>query len=169
MIIQNSETTDIEAIFNLYRIATDYQRIKFPGNLWPTFERQMVETEIAEQRQWKMVIAGEIACIWAITFEDPQIWEARNIDPAIYIHRIATNPRFRGQNFVQEIVKWAKNYALSLDKQFIRMDTCGHNTRLIAHYQHCGFQFLGMNKLANTDELPAHYHEADVCLFEIAL
>ena len=49
------------------------------------------------------------------------------------------------------------------------MDTCGNNERLIRHYKDCGFSFLGMKKLNNTAELPSHYHNAEVCFFEIDL
>jgi len=167
MIIQNSTIEDINEIFELYRIATEYQKIKFPNNQWPQFDSELIQTEILENRQWKIVINNRIACIWAITFSDPQIWEDRNVDPSIYIHRIATNPEFRGQNFVSEIVSWARDYALSINKQYIRMDTCGNNRKLINHYCSCGFDFLGMKKLKNTEGLPSHYVNADVCFFEI--
>ncbi|TFG73817.1 MAG: GNAT family N-acetyltransferase [Flavobacteriales bacterium] len=150
-------------------MATAYQKIKFPLNQWPIFERSMVETEIKEQRIWKIEVDGALACVWTITFADPQIWEHSDDDQAIYIHRIATNPVFRGKNLVSDIVIWAKEYCVSKKKHFIRMDTCGYNTRLIAHYQNCGFDFLGISKLSHTDNLPSHYHNAEVCFFEIVL
>ena len=96
MKIETSTPKNISEIFQLYGLATEYQKRIFPENTWPTFERELVETEIQEQRQFKMVIDGHVACVWAITFTDPQIWEERNSDPSIYIHRIATNPSFRG-------------------------------------------------------------------------
>lgn len=169
MNITNSTKADIPEIFRLYTLATDFQRIKFPGNLWPEFDQKLITTEVAENRQFKLLIEDKIACIWAITFSDPQIWEGSENDAAIYIHRIATNPDFRGNNFVQAIVDWSKEYAIKQKKQFIRMDTCGNNERLINHYKNCGFDFLGMKKLKDTSELPSHYHKADVCFFEIAL
>ena len=49
------------------------------------------------------------------------------------------------------------------------MDTCGENKKLIQHYQNCGFDFLGIKKLENASNLPSHYHNADVCYFEIKL
>jgi len=49
------------------------------------------------------------------------------------------------------------------------MDTCGNNKRLINHYINCGFDFLGMKKLKDTSELPSHYHNTEVCFFEIEL
>jgi len=70
---------------------------------------------------------------------------------------------------VKTIVDWAKDHALQHHKQFIRMDTCGRNEGLISYYKGCGFNFLGINKLQNTTQLPSHYHNADVCFFEIRL
>ena len=169
MVVKNVRKEDIDEIFRLCNIASNYQKSKKTVVVWPDFDREMVSQEIAEHRQFKLLIDDEIACIWAITFSDAQIWEKRNEDPAIYIHRIATNPEFRGHNFVGAIVDWAKDYAKVHTKQFIRLDTIGENTRLINHYCNCGFDFLGMFDLPNVDELPPHYKEGPVCLFEIDL
>ena len=167
--IKNSTVPDIASIFELYAIATSFQKQKFPGNQWPIFSRTLVETEVKENRQWKLLINGELACIWAITFSDPQIWEESNDDSAIYIHRIATTPTYRGQHLVTTMVEWAKAYCAERQIAFIRMDTCGNNKRLISHYEKCGFTFLGISKLKNSEGLPSHYHDADVCFFEIML
>ena len=168
MEIKSSKTEDINEIFRLYKIATDFQKTRFTGH-WPEFEKSLVKTEIAESRQWKIVIDNKIACVWATTFNDPQIWVERNNDPAIYLHRIATNPDFRGQNLVGHIVEWAKQYAFDNKKKFIRMDTVGNNQRLITYYSKCGFDFLGLLKLQNTEGLPVHYDNATVSLFQMTL
>lgn len=49
------------------------------------------------------------------------------------------------------------------------MDTVRENASLTSYYQKCGFEFLGPSKLDNTNELPAHYHNATVSLFQITL
>lgn len=165
MIVENSTFHDIDEIFRLYTIATDFQKSKFFVH-WPQFDRGLIETEIAEDRQWKMTIDGRIACIWATTFSDPKIWGERDCDPSVYIHRIATNPDFRGNNFVTQIVSWAEQYARENAKEYIRMDTIGENRGLIEHYQKCGFKYLGYHKLENVEGLPDHYALADACLFE---
>ena len=169
MEIENCTMKDIDEIFRLYRIASAYQQSKQTVVVWPEFETKLVETEIAENRQWKLIINDAIACVWATTFSDEQIWEERNADPAIYIHRITTNPDFRGNNFVAEIVKWAKEYAKENGKDFVRLDTLGNNAKLIEHYTGAGFTFLGMFNLKNTRGLPDHYHNVPACLFEIKL
>lgn len=167
MNINNSTKADIPEIFRLYKLATEYQKITFPGNLWPEFDREMVETEVLENRQFKLMLENEIACVWAITFSDPQIWEEADNDDSIYIHRIATNPDFRGNDFVKAIVAWATNYAGEHNKKYVRMDTCGDNQKLINHYKRSGFNFLGMKKIKDSSALPSHYHNAEVCYFEI--
>ena len=166
MEIQNSLIEDIDFILDLYKSATAYQKERFISH-WPEFDREMVINEIVEKRQWKMIIDSEVVCIWATTFSDPLIWEDRNIDPSVYIHRITTNPNFRGKGLVKKIVEWSKNYATENKKNFVRMDTVGENDKLIEHYTSCGFDFLGLSQLTNTDGLPEHYHNAVVSLFEL--
>ena len=169
MTITNSTLDDIPEIFRLYKLATDYQKVAFPGNIWPEFDQEFITTEVMENRQFKIVIDQEIACIWAITYNDPPIWEERENNDAIYLHRIATNPEFRGNDFVKIIADWSKGFAKKESKNYVRMDTCGQNDRLINHYKNCGFNFLGMKKLKDSSQLQAHYHDADVCFFEISL
>lgn len=157
---------DIETIFGLYRMAAQYMKERFPVH-FPEFDRQLVIREIEEGRQWKMMIDGELACIWAITWNDPQIWEEKDKEPSIYIHRITTVPAFRGRQLVKEIVNWAKQYAKEQEKKYVRLDTVGENQKLIQHYQQCGFNFLGMVQLKDTTGLPAHYQLDKVSLFEL--
>lgn len=167
MTIKNSTFQDIDGIFKLYKIASNYQRVKKTVVVWPDFDRELVENEITESRQFKLIIDGEIACVWAVALKDDQIWENSENDKAIYIHRIATNPEFRGQYFVAKIVNWAKIYAAKNEIDFIRLDTLGYNTKLIAYYEKAGFNFLGMFTLNNTEGLPAHYHHQSAALFQI--
>lgn len=169
MNITNSTKKDIPEIFRLYKLGTELQKKVFPGNQWPEFDQELIAIEIAEKRQFKLIIENRIACVWAITYNDVDIWEEKENDSSIYIHRITTNPDFRGNNFVKKIVDWSIDFANKQNKKFIRMDTCGKNDRLINHYKKCGFDFLGMNTLKNASNLPSHYHNAEVCFFEIGL
>ncbi len=168
MEVKNSIINDIDAIFKLYDLATEFQKLKFT-NHWPVFSRNLIETEILENRQWKLIIDGKIACVWATTFDDELIWQEKNSDSSVYIHRIATNPDFRGKNLVQTIINYVKQFAIANNKNFIRMDTVGENQLLINHYVKCGFNFLGLSELPKTDGLPKHYENATVSLFEIKL
>lgn len=169
MKIINATLSDVPEIFRLYSVASAYQKTKKNVVVWPQFDRKLVEIEVAEKRQFRLLINNTVACIWAVTFTDAAIWSERNSDAAIYIHRIAVDSRFRGQNLIATVLEWAKNYAKENNKRFIRMDTVGDNSKLIAHYTKAGFDFLGLFTLKNTSELPAHYQEAPVSLFQIDL
>lgn len=160
---------DIPDIFRLYRLAVEFQKKVFPGNVWPEFEDALIRNEVREKRQIKMKVREDLACVWAIAFSDPKIWPGTENDRALYLHRIAINPEYRGNDLVMVIADWAKLYAKKRKLDYIRMDTCGDNLRLIKHYTSCGFSFLGMKRIEDSTGLPEHYHNADVCYFEIAL
>lgn len=169
MMIQNSTTKDIDTIYALYKMASDFQKTKKTVVVWPDFEPELINTEIKDNKQFKLVINGVVACVWAVAYKDLQIWENSNNDKALYIHRIATHTNFRGQDMVSKIVDWAKGFAKNKDLDYVRLDTLGNNTRLIAHYTNAGFEFLGLFKLNNTEGLPSHYHNQPACLFQIKL
>lgn len=163
-----SEPADLDELFRLYDAAIEFQKTKF-DKFWLPFDRAMIGREIDEKRNWKIVIDGRLACIFSVTFTDPFIWREKSGEPAVYIHRIVTNPDFRGRKFVPKIVEWARGYAKSLGKKFIRMDTWGDNQKLIDYYAACGFEFLGVVTPAETPELPRHYKGITLSLFEIEL
>jgi GNAT superfamily N-acetyltransferase len=167
MEITNCLMSDAGEILLLYEAARDLQTQR-KMVVWPSFEKSFIEREIQEKKQWKIVFENNIACNWAISFEDREIWGQKDNNDAIFIHRICTNPTLRGNRYIDLIVNWAKEYAREMGKQFVRLDTLGNNTRLIAHYTSAGFNFLGMFELTDTANLPLHYqNEPNCCLFEI--
>ncbi len=169
MEIKNCILTDTNEILSLYQAAINLQTQR-KMVVWPSFEKSFIENEIKEERQWKIIIDDVIACNWAITFNDKEIWGAKDQNNSIYIHRICNNPDFRGNRYIDKIVEWSKQYATSMDKQFVRLDTLGNNTKLIEHYTSAGFNFLGMFTLTDTANLPGHYQkEPNCCLFEMDL
>ncbi len=166
--IINSTEADVDTIFTFYDHAIAYQKTKFNKH-WQGFELDLVEKEIAENRQWKIVEDGEIVCVFAITFNDAIIWGKKDEQPSIYIHRIVTHPNYRGKNYVTLIVEWAKKYGAENNRQFIRLDTWGDNEKLIKHYTNCGFTFLGLSPVMKSDTLPKHYDSLQLSLFEIEI
>ena len=167
MKIVNSNIGDIDAIFDLYDEASKYQIDVFEEQ-WVGFERELVETEIAENRQWKIIIDNEIACVFAVTFNDKIIWKEKDKQPSIYIHRISVNNKFRGAGFTNIIIDWAKDYPKTHQKEFIRMDTLGHNQKLIDYYVSCGFKHTETIKIGALQGMPAHY-KGSLALFEIVV
>ena len=163
-----STNDDLKAIFELYDAAIAHQ--KAVSNMhWLPFDTKMVNAEIAEGRQWKIMIDEQIACVFATAYTDPAIWGGKDKEPSVYLHRIATNPDFRGQNLVGAIVEWSKQHGKAMGKKFVRLDTWAENLKLKEVYVRNGFTFLGIVAPANPAALPSHYSGISLGLFEIAL
>ena len=165
MIIKNSELADVPSIVDLYKIATAYMKSKNQVH-WPEFPKKLITNEITENRQWKLLIDDQIACIWATTLNDELIWGEESNAPSVYLHRITTSPDYRGQNLVKHVLDWATIFGKNKNLKYIRLDTVGLNKGLINHYEKLGFQFLGTKKLKNTNGLPEHYTKGEVCYFQ---
>lgn len=168
MQIINSTIQDIGTIYNLYDAAVAFQKTKFNRH-WHGFDRQLIEKEINENRQFKIVVNDIIVCIFAVTFNDAIIWGDLDKSPSIYIHRIVTHPSFHGNGYVKNIVDWAIGYAHKNGKEFVRMDTWGDNQKLIGYYTNCGFTFVGLTGVLSGDDMPKHYQGIQLSLFEIAI
>jgi|GEM_PF-72754 len=166
MQIIKSTPDDVDAIMQRYDEATAYQKTVAKKS-WQGFDPSIVESAIEEGRQWKIVESGQIACVFTLTYEDALIWKEKNKDPAIYIHRIATNPLFRGKNYTKTITAWSKLHARQHNKAYVRMDTGSGNEKLNTYYVSCGFKYLGITEMVATEGLPAHYHNGSFSLFEI--
>ena len=87
----------------------------------------------------------------------------------MYIHRIVTNPEFRGRGYVRAITGWSIEHARSRGLRFVRMDTWGDNLKLIDYYRDCGFRFLGLTTAMESPSMPKHYKGIELSLFEIDL
>ncbi|TKC13164.1 GNAT family N-acetyltransferase [Pedobacter polaris] len=164
--IINSTTADVETIFEFYDMAIAHQKKVFNKH-WQGFSLDLVKQEITENRQYKILVDGKVASIFAVTFNDPQIWKERDQDSAIYIHRIVTHPDFRGYGFVNIIIDWAIAYSKVNNIQYVRMDTWADNEKLLAYYTGCGFTHVGSIKIAPNSGLPKHYEGISLNLFEI--
>ncbi|HLP12768.1 MAG TPA: GNAT family N-acetyltransferase [Flavobacteriales bacterium] len=166
MEIVNCTQVDLDLIFDLFKSAIDYQKRK-GYDLWPLFSREMVEKDIADGRQWKILEEGNVLCVFAVMYNDPVIWLERDADPAVYLHRIAINPMHKGKRMMEVIRAWALNHAKRNGKKYVRMDTWGNNETLRNYYINCGFHYIGQQELKSVDGLPDHYGGNYLSLFEI--
>lgn len=163
-----AEPTDVETMFVLYDEAIEFQKQVFDKH-WLGFDRKLVDREIAEGRLWKIVEDDKIACIYSVAYEDPIIWGKDSGNSAMYIHRIVTNPEFRGRGYARTITEWAKDHARERNLRFVRMDTWGDNLKLKEYYQDCGFDYIGQMSPEESETLPKHYRGISLSLFEIDL
>lgn len=166
--IENSLPADLELIFRVFDAAIAYQA-KNGYELWPRFSASMILEEISEKRHWKVLEENRIVGIFSVMYNDPIIWLERDADPAVYLHRIAVSPDFKGRGLMLIIREWAKQHALQQRKTYIRMDTWGTNENLQKYYERCGFDYLGKQHLPETDHGPAHYGGSFLSLFQLSV
>lgn len=165
MQVIHSSINDLDTIFSFFNAAIDYQK-KNGYELWPRFSRQLIEDEIRQKRHWKVTHEEKIACVFSVMYNDPVIWMERDKDPAVYLHRIAVNPEFKGKGMVMIIKDWALNHAKEQNKKYLRMDTWGNNENIRGYYIRCGFNYIGQQYLAKTEGLPEHYGGSVLSLFQ---
>ncbi|MBO3099941.1 GNAT family N-acetyltransferase [Gelidibacter pelagius] len=168
MNISQSTLADINDIFTLYDAATAYQKT-VNNKSWSGFDRALIEKEINENRHYKIMEGNEMASTFVVTFEDPVIWDNSDQDKAIYLHRIATDPNYRGRSYIKKIIEWSKSLAKERDIDFIRMDTHSGNDRLNSYYIRSGFVHKGIRDIEWTSDLPEHYKTGPFSLFEMKI
>jgi ribosomal protein S18 acetylase RimI-like enzyme len=170
MLITHTTIEDLNVLEELFNLAIQYQQSK-SSHYWRGMNRALIETEIREQLHWKIIEEDQIACFFSIAFNDRLIWDERDADPSVYLHRIVTNPAFRGRGYVKHIVAWAEVFGRAAQKKWVRLDTSRDNERLNAYYQQCGFVFCGIKRFEDESDpsIPRHYLGSGLSLYELPI
>ena len=184
--IQPSELADIAEITALYHACAAYQAEK-KHEVWQIASPQTITNEINQLRHYKAVVTTsktakncnnnkesscycKIAGVFTIAYTDPIIWGTRNADAALYFHRIGTHPLFMGKiNLMDALIQWGKSHALNNNLQYLRLDTWANNKPLCQYYQRTGFTNVGQTFINQPPELPPHYLNIPLMLFEKAV
>jgi len=164
--IEVSVPADVDFTLKLFDSAIAYQQ-KNGYELWPKFSKQLIETEITEGRHWKILHEKTIVCVFSVLYNDPVIWKEKDSEPAVYLHRIAVNPSYKGKGIMKKIRVWAIQHAREKKKKYVRMDTWGNNENLRNYYINCGFNYIGRQYLKDVNGLPGHYGGSVLSLFQI--
>lgn len=156
---------DLKTIYWLFDEAIAYQKNKdYP--VWPDYDKDTLDQDIALHRQFKILIDGHIAAIFTILDSDPIVWRERNEDPSVYLHRVVVNPKYKGQKLFGDILSWTVSRAKNLDINLIRMDTWADNPNLVSYYKLFGFKIVEYYTTPNSLELPIQQRGNNVVLLE---
>lgn len=166
IVISQSTLEDLPTIFEFYAHAVALQK-RVSDQHWQGFDQDRVKAEVEDNRQYKILVNGQIACVFLVSFNDPEIWGERDKTPSIYLHRIVTHPNFRGYGFVKHITNWALELSRNSGLQFVRMDTWANNEKLVSYYKGFGFADAGTIAIGPQSGLPKHYEGITLQLFEI--
>lgn len=166
--VSNTSLKDLEQIKWLFDESLKLKS-KNGYKVWESIDETALHKEISNNLQFKIVKDETILCIFSIQYNDPFIWRDRDKNNAIYLHRIVTNPNFKGQKLFEKVLTWAIEHARKENKKFIRMDTWADNHQLIDYYKSFGFMFIENYKTADTEELPLQNRNLNVALLELIL
>ncbi|MEO9116337.1 MAG: GNAT family N-acetyltransferase [Gemmatimonadaceae bacterium] len=166
MKIHRSKQSDIHDFRAFWDSAADYQRARrLP--VWPAFPEERINDEMRAGLHFSARMPdGVVAGYFSVALSDELIWGAEEQGDAIYIHRVCVNPERKGNNLAASILEWARGYAPSLGRKFIRMDTWADNKRLVNFYVDCGFHYIGDRQLGDVPELEPHYSNIKLALFQ---
>jgi ribosomal protein S18 acetylase RimI-like enzyme len=166
--IINTIPSDWDKIMELFQKVMELQG-KNGYKVWAEIDEAGLKKDIENGLQYKVIRNGDFLCIFSVQFRDPFIWQERDKDDAIYLHRIVGNPDFKGQKQFEKVLNWAKQYALRNNLKYVRMDTWADNTKIIDYYKSFGFEFIGTHRTGNEPGLPIQNRNLEVALLEIDL
>ena len=167
-LISKTELNDLPAVISIFE-----QVLKLscrPGyRVWEVIDHTAIENDIKLGLQYKIIIGNTIACVFSIQFSDPHIWGQKDKEEAVYLHRIVTNPQFKGLHLFENVKAFATAIALQSGLKFLRMDTWADNQQLINYYLHSGFRFVGNYTTGDTLSLSLPNRNLRVALLEMPL
>ncbi len=166
--IEHTTYADLTTASQLFESAIAYQRENgFP--IWGEFTRNMLKEFIEEKVQYKIIINAEIAMIFNATYSDKIIWRGYDQTNAVYLHHVAVNSKYKGLNLMSVVVQWSLTHAAEKQLPFLRLDTWGSNTGLIAYYQNLGFRLVEFFTTPPVPEIPEYYWGLELALFEMPI
>ncbi len=77
----------------------------------------------------------------------------------IYIHRLAVHPKHQGLGYAQQLMTFAKQFAIDNKFSSIRLDTFSHNKRNQKFYELRGYKRLGDIYFPKQSKAPFHCYE----------
>jgi len=163
--IVNTVPNDIDFICSLFDAAIEYQK-KNGYPVWKVYDKALLQKEIKEKRQYKILIADEIACVFSVCYEDKMVWRERDNGDAIYLHRIVVNPKYKGRQLFGNILQWSQQHILKINRPHLRMDTWADNPNIIQYYQNFRFKIVDYYTTPDDEALPIQQRENDVVLLE---
>ncbi|GAC1375092.1 MAG: GNAT family N-acetyltransferase [Aquirhabdus sp.] len=166
MKIQSSTLHDVSVFRDFWNAALDYQKAKqLP--LWPNYPEEQINHEIRAGLHFSAYLPdGTLVGYFSIALSDAIIWGEREQGNAIYIHRMCVNPCCKGSQLAASVLVWGNEYVSSIGRKLIRMDTWADNAKLVNYYKQCGFHYIGDKQLGEVSELPPHYNNTKLALFE---
>ncbi|MEO5909239.1 MAG: GNAT family N-acetyltransferase [Pelobium sp.] len=166
--ILNTGIEELSKIISLFEQAINLQS-KSGYKVWNKIDKTVLEKDIENKLQYKIMNGNNILCIFSVQQNDPLIWREKDQNDAIYLHRIVVNQNFKGQKQFEKVLNWGMEYAKQKELKYIRMDTWAENEKLITYYKSFGFRFVENFVTSCSSELPVQNRNLSLALLEMKL
>ena len=164
--IQPTNLKDLPSIYNFFDQAIDYQkRNNYP--VWPDYDKGLLIRDIEENKQFKLVVDDQMACVFTICYEDKIVWREKDTGDSLYLHRVAVNPIFKGNRLFGHINNWCAKRAEKNNLLYVRMDTWADNPSLVNYYMEFGYEIVEYFMTPDSDELPIQQRGNNVVLLQL--
>lgn len=137
--------------------------------VWERIDTDSILNDIHSHRQYKVCIDNEILAVFAILQSDELIWQNRELNSSLYLHRIVAQPKMKGQKLFKYILDWCIALAKSTKKNSIRMDTWADNEKLLRYYHTFGFKSVSVVTTSHSCKLPEQNRGIEVALLELPI
>jgi GNAT superfamily N-acetyltransferase len=166
--IVNTTSSDLDFIYMLFDEAIAYQKRKnYP--VWKGYDKVILQKDIENRLHYKILYGDDIACIFSLSYAEPILWREKERGDAIYIHRIVTNSKHKGQKQFERILNWVIDLARKNNYKYIRMDTWADNSNIVDYYKSFGFKLVGTYITPVTLDLPIQKRNIALALLEFTL
>jgi len=163
--IRHTTPEDLASVYELFEHSIVYQeRHGYPA--WKNYDKGAIVRDIENGHQYKIMIDGTIALVFSVAYSDKVIWREMDQGESIYLHRIVTNPQFKGQRLFGQILAWCHQHIREKGLRSIRMDTWADNPTIIQYYRSFGFEVVDNFTTPNSVELPLHNRNLALTLLE---
>jgi GNAT superfamily N-acetyltransferase len=102
-----------------------------------------VRSSIAAGETWMAEVDEVPAATIAVDeWANPGLWTPAEQQESVIVHRMITDPKFRGHGLGGFLLDHADRVARARGKRFVRLDAWTTNTQLHAYYERLGFRLV---------------------------
>ena len=166
--IVNTVPSHLEGIYRFFEHSIRYQE-KHGYPVWRNYDKDALVKDIADKKQYKVVIDSEIGIVFSVRYTDRVIWRDLDKGNSIYLHRIVGNPIFKGKKLFGTVLDWVVEHSKQKGLISIRMDTWAANPTIIDYYKKFGFAVVENYTTPDSEELPVHNRNLALTLLEYKL
>ncbi len=159
--IRRAAKADLPSVMKLLNQRTDWLSSKGYSQWQNRDFHVTMETFIRQGFTW-LAFDGStpVATVSLSTLADKDFWRKPEMEqPAVYMSKMATSPKYAGRRLGEKLTHWAYRYAQGSSISRLRWDAWRDNEKLIRYYQQLGATFI-------RTESPAHRQSG--ALFEVA-